>query len=1625
MTIARRLTLLVAVPFVVLVALGLFSAYQLARIETNSRFLAVMQVGSLAELGTITRSHTEMRVNLRSFILSDDESGRARAKALYLEDKEQLEKSLAVFGDRLISDEKDRRLFNEFRLLTAEWMVGAEKLMDLAEAGHRQEAVAEVLRGRVPELGTRLGKAGEEWIKHNEALAHSAGAETLGAVARARSNLLISILGSLLLTGILGFVTTRRIIRPIQALQESVESIAGGDYAKSVPFTSATDETGGLARSIDVLKRGAASVEEQRWIKGNTATLAADLQAATTLSEFGDCLLSSVVPLVGGGVAAFYVMERSQDRLRRIGGYGLPGGAETSQVIQVGVGLVGQCVRSRLSTVLTDLPPGYLKVTSGVGESAPSQSTAWPVMLRETVLGVLEIASLRPFSGKETALIGELLPVVAMSLEILTRNLATQELLAQTQEQARQLEEQTEELTQSQEELLSQKEELLAQQNELMSQRELLSASEERSRLILESSAEGIFGTDTDGAITFVNAAGCKMLGFAPEELLGKPSHATFHYHRPDGREYPKEECPMYAAYKFGKASRVDDEFLWCKDGTGLPVEYGATPVLKEGVLFGSVISFTDITERKRAEQRLRETEQYYRSVLELAPDALMVVDEQGIIQLTNTQGEKLFGYTREELVGQAVEMLVPLAQRAGHDKLRAGFHRAPAAREMGANRELRGLRKDGSLFPAEIGLSPLPGLQGRGMQVAVSIRDITERKRAEAVLRQQKEELQRMNFKADSALDLTKSGYWHVPLDGSGWYNSSERAARIFGDPPVPDNRYSIAHWAEHVRLGDEEAAQVTLENFQAAIEGTVPAYDSVYAYKRPVDGRVVWIHALGHVVKDESGKPTDMYGVTQDITDFKQLEMQLVGARQKAEEATQAKSMFLANMSHEIRTPMNAIIGMTHLALKTDLTPKQRDYMTKVRTAAGALLGIINDILDFSKIEAGKLDIENADFAFEDVLDNLSTVVGQKAQEKGLEFLISAQPEIPPNLVGDPLRLGQILINLVNNAVKFTEKGEVLVSVAMEEQATDRVKLKFSVRDTGIGMTPEQSARLFQAFSQADTSTTRKFGGTGLGLSISKRLVEMMGGNIWVESESGAGSTFHFTAWLGIGQAVERRRFIPDLAGIRALVVDDNAQAREILTDSLRGFALRADAVASGEEAIRLLAAADASDPYRLVLMDWHMPGMDGLQTSAIIKRDGRLTSIPRIVMVTAFGREDIRAQAEVLGLDGYVLKPVNASVLYDTLMDLFGTASSEDGTSGHHAAAGSPEHDARGVRVLLVEDNEMNQQVATELLESAGAKVTVAGHGGIAVDLLKNGPQPPPFDVVLMDLQMPEMDGYTATKLLREDGRFNSLPILAMTAHALVEERQRCLDAGMNDHLTKPIEPDALFAALARWVKVRHAPADSAPARRPADNEPEVPEIEGVDVSGGLKRVAGNRRVYRSLLEQFAAKQADAAAQITTALRDGEMAFAERLAHTLKSVAGNIGIGRVQSVAAELERGIREQSPTVSFLLETLDSVIAPQVDAIRRALVQPGRENAPHEYNAEAAAAAVTRLRALIADNDGDAADALQTVVNSLAGTADEKKLDQLRSAIAEFDFDLAAAKLNDIAVECGLAEESTK
>ncbi|MGB2668999.1 MAG: response regulator [Candidatus Acidiferrum sp.] len=1019
---------------------------------------------------------------------------------------------------------------------------------------------------------------------------------------------------------------------------------------------------------------------------------------------------------------------------------------------------------------------------------------------------------------------------------------------------------------------------------------------------------------------------------------------------------------------------------------------------------------------RQPAKRGLRSNEELFRSIFENAQIGISVFSIDRHEHYSNRAMSEMLGYSEEELshLEKWDEITHPDDRAACAERYSALLR---GQREKDAY-EQRFIARDGTVVFANGRFTLLRDAAGKPEYVVALTEDITERKTAEDLVRKRDEELRRGNFLAETALELTKAGYWHVPLDGSGWYNSSARRVAVFGDIPQLDHRYKLDDMFAHAEEADADAGKAARKAFDAALDGTAN-YDTVFAYRRPTDGRIAWVHAVGHVLKDANGKPTDMYGVSQDITEFKRLEMELSAAKRIAEAATKAKSDFLANMSHEIRTPMNAILGMTHLALKTDVTPKQRDYLTKTKAAAQSLLGIINDILDFSKIEAGKLDMEKTDFRLEEVIANVSSMVCQKAHDKNLEFLIASPHDIPPNLVGDPLRLGQILINLVSNAVKFTQKGEIVLTIALLEKVLDRVNLKFSVRDTGIGMTAEQSARLFQAFSQADSSTTREYGGTGLGLSISKRLIEMMGGNIWVESSYGVGSTFHFTAWFGIGSAETKRRLlIPDIAGIRVLVVDDNQQALDILTDFLKGLALRVKSVSSGEDAIRELAAADEQDPYQLVMVDWQMPGMNGLEASQIIKRGNRLKHIPKLVMVTAFGRDDIYSQAGEAGIDAYLLKPVTPSTLYDILVDLFGVADRQAVASHPTKTAAAP-HDANGIRILLVEDNEMNQQVATELLESAGATVTIANHGAEAVKILTQSEQPTPFDIVFMDLQMPEMDGYSATRLIRAHPATRQLPIIAMTAHALVEERQRCLEAGMNEHVGKPIDPDALFATLLRWAKPR--PQPNVPARKPVTPVGDVvlPEIDGIDLAAGLHRVNGNKQLYRDLLTQFANRQSGVESQIITALHDGDAALVEQIAHTVKGVAGNIGVSDVFTAAAKLERAAREEDPAVPALVEEFTLVLCRQIHAIRWALrdVAPEEEaQAKAAHDPRAISAAIAELRACLESGDVEALEAFVALERAMAGNCDRLRVNALRAAVDEFDFEGALSRLDEIAKE---------
>ena len=568
--------------------------------------------------------------------------------------------------------------------------------------------------------------------------------------------------------------------------------------------------------------------------------------------------------------------------------------------------------------------------------------------------------------------------------------------------------------------------------------------------------------------------------------------------------------------------------------------------------------------------------------------------------------------------------------------------------------------------------------------------------------------------------------------------------------------------------------------------------------------------------------------------------------------------------------------------------------------------------------------------EFDLSQTLDNVANVVTVKAQEKeNLEVLFYTDSRVPNSLIGDPLRLNQILVNLGNNAVKFTERGEIVLMTKTKSSSDDKITLQFSMRDTGLGMTEEQQAKLFQAFSQADTSTTRKYGGTGLGLTISKRLVNMMGGDIWVESEPGQGTTFSFTAEFGLGKEKAKKRYrpAPDLRGMKVLVVDDNATSRDILREMLESFSFSVSVAASGAEGITELENADKNKPIELVIMDWKMPGMDGIEASKLIKSHQGLSKIPAIVLVTAYGREEVMLQTEEVGLEGFLLKPINPSILFDTIMQAFGEEVPEvSRVAQRKEQEAKAWENIQGARVLLVEDNEINQQVAMEILQGAGLNVTIANNGQEGVDAARANQ----YDAILMDIQMPVMDGYTATREIRKDERFKELPIIAMTAHAMSGDEDKSLEAGMNGHVAKPIDPDQLFATLQKWIKPSkrrvQVQQPEVPVERPDSDaalptEDELPEfLPGFDLAGGLERLMGNKRLYRKLLVDFGTKYIEIANDIRAALDTKDFEQAHSLVHDLKGMAGNLEATDLQAAAVEMEKlvkGDQKETPSANQL------------------------------------------------------------------------------------------------------------
>lgn len=660
---------------------------------------------------------------------------------------------------------------------------------------------------------------------------------------------------------------------------------------------------------------------------------------------------------------------------------------------------------------------------------------------------------------------------------------------------------------------------------------------------------------------------------------------------------------------------------------------------------------------------------------------------------------------------------------------------------------------------------------------------------------------------------------------------------------------------------------------------------------------------------------------------------------ARSHAEAASHIKDEFLANMSHELRTPMNAVIGLSHLCLQTDLSGKQQDYLHKIHSSAKSLLGILNDILDVSKIEAGKMELDKIPFELDEVMETLSTILGAKSQEKSIGFVLGSSEEVPAVLVGDPLRLGQVLINLAGNAVKFTREGEVTVRAELQKEEGDQVMLRFIVKDTGIGMSRQEIDKLFRPFTQADTSITRKFGGTGLGLTISKRLIEKMGGEIWVESVPGKGSKFIFTARFLKPQQQTSIAQADDVGsrGMRVLAVGDSGSSMKTLINHLESFSFDVSVASNGRDALNIISQANKeARPIALAIFDSKMPDTDELDVARELQAMTVLGIKPKLLLIAGSGDHAISAQVDKKVADGFLETPYSKDKLFDVINRISGKDKSLTGKFKIIGARFNTElvSQVRGARILLVEDNEINQQIAQELLGSFGVDVVVAENGEEALGWLKNEQ----FDGVLMDMQMPVMDGITATREIRKNPKFADLPIIALTANVYVSEQNEFLAAGMNDHIGKPIDPDKLIATLAKWVHPAKTIKSALPPPMQQGSAPDtLPDLPGVKVSESVRRMGGSVDLYYSLLDMFSTNQKNIVRDIRASLAAGDLKTAERQAHTLRGIAGNLGAESLQNQAELLEKNIKNGVlDDVEYLLEKIGHELDILLTGIARAL-----------------------------------------------------------------------------------------
>ncbi|MBF0262023.1 MAG: response regulator [Magnetococcales bacterium] len=1122
------------------------------------------------------------------------------------------------------------------------------------------------------------------------------------------------------------------------------------------------------------------------------------------------------------------------------------------------------------------------------------------------------------------------------------------------------------------------------------------------------------FRVSPDGVKRFeyVSARFCAMFRLEPGEILSNPSH-PFSLVHPEDRvsflEANQEAARTLNAFLWKGRFNIGDETRWLRiESTGKSLPNG-------DALWNGIVS--DITERMRIEQALAKSEQTLRRAQSVAKVGSWHLDLDDGELVWSEEGYRIFGIpVGTPITYELFLSRIPVEDRVDVDGAwQAALQGAPydIIHRVEEENEIKWVREQ-----AEITFD----LHGAPRMALGTVQDITTQ-----VLIEQARRNSEMRFR--SIFEQANAGIAFADAQGN-LLQFNDSFLKLLG---YPESEVMGTNFGQFTHQDD---LQIELGLVQEILNGERDNYrlEKRYLVK---GGGIIWVDLVVSAIRDDHGAVRNFVGLVVDITERKQAARAMEEARLAAEEATRAKSEFLANMSHEIRTPMNAVIGLSHLALRGDPPPRQRDYLHKIRNAAMSLLGVLNDILDFSKIEAGKLSLENIPFNLSQVLDGIANVTALRAAEKGIELLFSVPPSLPMELMGDPTRLGQIILNLVNNAVKFTEQGEVMVAVTALESLDDWVTLSIGIRDTGIGMSEEQMARLFQSFSQADMSMTRRFGGTGLGLAISNRLATLMGGTISVESRLGVGSTFTFIGRFGrspesLIEGHRSREVWWDLANIHALVVDDNPSAREIMTELLHHWSMRVTQAANGVEALaQLEALADRGEPCDLVLMDWQMPELDGVETLHRIRAMPRFAESPTVFLVTAFGDDEVLSRAEREGARACLMKPVGASMLFDAIVSVFRSDQNgfQTGESTEESVVTLPGTRIRGARVLLAEDNEINQQVAEELLGDMGILVDVVGNGRLALEAVLA--RPAVYEAVLMDVQMPEMDGLEATRRIRATLGDQSPPVIAMTAHAMESQRQLCFAAGMVDHVAKPIDPTVLGAVLGRWIKPREE-EDPVITRRPLLVEREVlPDLgPDFDLASALTRVNGKPQLLRRLLRTFAEQNDGSMARLRALLDAGIQVEAFQLVHGLKGVAATLGAERVHGAARVLEQALREGGDPASIhgLFASLNTSMDEALRAIAGMAPEPvARSVATVTSRAlpwEEIRVMSGELRVLLERNSMSIRKRFPRWSALLVGSGCEEALGAMESGVERLDFEAASQALERIMVHLqGLEEPS--